>query len=214
MCYPFVMDMSAPSSVLLTRTEGRVLSTLAGTTRPLSGREVARLSGASPNGAWRTLRRFVEHGLVSEREAGGRTLLYTLNREHVAADAALRLTDLRAELIDRLTTRIKSWIVPPVHVSLFGSAARGDGDTGSDVDLVVVRPRDVDEEDEQWRTQLDGLADAVLGWSGNHAGISEIPRGDIARLGRERPAILDELEQDAITLFGPSVRELLAANRR
>ena len=208
------MDLSAPYSVLLGRAEGRVLSTLAGTTRPLSGREVARLSGTSPNGAWKTLRRFVEHGLVTEREAGGRTLLYMLNRDHVAADAALRLTDLRAALIGRLTAQVESWLVPPVHVSLFGSAARGDGDTGSDVDLVVVRPRDVDEEDEQWRTQLDGLADAVLGWAGNHAGISEIPHADISRLRRERPAILDELEHDAITLVGPPVRELLAGNRR
>ena len=72
----------------------------------------------------------------------------------------------------------------------------------------------LDEEDEQWRTQLDGLADAVLGWAGNHAGISEIPHADISRLRRERPAILDELEHDAITLVGPPVRELLAGNRR
>jgi predicted nucleotidyltransferase len=208
------MDMSAPYSVLLTRTEGRILSTLAGTTRPLSGREVARLSGTSPNGAWKTLRRFVEHGLVTEREAGGKTLLYTLNRDHLAADTALILTDLRSRLTDRLKARIEGWAVPPFHVCLFGSAARGDGDTGSDVDLVVIRPSGVNEADEQWRTQLDELADAVLSWTGNHAGISEIAHSDIARLERERPAILDELERDGIVLCGAPVKDVFAGKRR
>jgi predicted nucleotidyltransferase len=206
--------MSAPYSVLLTRTEGRILSTLAGTTRPLSGREVARLSGTSPNGAWKTLRRFVEHGLVTEREAGGKTLLYTLNRDHLAADTALILTDLRSRLTDRLKARIEGWAVPPFHVCLFGSAARGDGDTGSDVDLVVIRPSGVNEADEQWRTQLDELADAVLSWTGNHAGISEIAHSDIARLERERPAILDELERDGIVLCGAPVKDVFAGKRR
>ena len=37
----------------------------------------------------------------------------------------------------------------PRSVPLFGSAARGDGDTASDIDILVIRPRDVDEEDER-----------------------------------------------------------------
>lgn len=208
------MDLSAPYTVLLGRVEGRVLSTLVGTTRPLSGREVARLSGVSPNGAWKTLRRFVEHGLVSEREAGGRTLLYTLNRDHVATEAAVALVNLRAGLVDRLTALIERWHVPPAHVSMFGSAARGDGDTTSDVDLFVVRARRVSVEAAEWRRQVDGLAGALPAWSGNHAGISELALSDIPRLRRERPKIVEELERDAITLFGPPFAELLAGRRR
>ena len=59
------MNLTAPSSVLLSTADGPILGVLAGTTRALSGREVARLSGLSANGAWKALRRLVEHGLVS-----------------------------------------------------------------------------------------------------------------------------------------------------
>ena len=76
---------------------------LAGTTRPLGGREVARLAGVSQNGAWRALRRLVDQGVVIEQPAGGRTILHTLNREHLAAGPIIiTLTRLRSILIERL----------------------------------------------------------------------------------------------------------------
>jgi hypothetical protein len=35
----------------------------------------------------------------------------------------------------------------PVHLSISGSAARDDGDTASDIEIFVVRPRDVADDD-------------------------------------------------------------------
>lgn len=201
------MNLSTPYTAALSRTDGRVLSVLAGTTAPLGGREVARLAGVSQNGAWRALRRLVEQGVVFEQPAGGRSLLYTLNRGHVAAEAIISLTRLRSILIGRIKERVDGWKVQPLHVSIFGSAARGDGDTDSDIDILVVRPSGVDEEDEQWRSQLDSLAADVHSWSGNHAGIAEIRERDLARLRRERPPVVASVEAEAITVSGdePSV---------
>ena len=188
--------------------------TLAGTTRPLSGREVAKLSGASTNGAWRALQRLVEHGLVTVEEVGnGAALIYTLNRRHVAADAVLLLADLRARLITRLTDELDTWPVPPAHAYLFGSAARGDGDSRSDIDLLLVRPSEVALDDEQWRARVDALAEAIHAWTGNPAGIVEQSQSDIRRLRRGRPAIVAELERDAVVLRGASVKELLGKKR-
>jgi len=205
--------MSSPYAAVLSPAEGPILAVLAGTTKPLSGREVARISGVSANGAWKALRRLVDQGVVKEEPAGGNVTLYTLNREHLAADAIVTLTRLRSILIDRIKEHLAGWEIQPVRASMFGSAARGDGDTASDIDIFIVRPRGVDEGDAQWRTQINALADAILAWTGNHASVSEIPAADLARLRRERPPVVQNVEKDGITLVGESAANVLAKRR-
>jgi biotin operon repressor len=196
------VDLSFPYIAVLSKTHGQVLSVLARTTRPLGGREVARLAGVSQNGAWRALRRLVEQGVVIEQPAGGRSLLYTLNRDHLVAEAIVTLTRLRSILIERVKEHIAGWEVQPIHASMFGSAARGDGGAESDIDILVVRPRDVEKEDERWRSQIDSLAGVIHSWTGNHAGIAEVSKRDLARLRRERPPVVESVEADGIALTG------------
>jgi len=188
-----------------------VLSVLAGTTRPLTGREVARLLGrASHSGVVGVLNRLSEQGVVDRAEAG-RALLFTLNREHLAAPAVDVLAGMRAELLRRLQNAIEGWGIAPVHVCMFGSVARGEGDVHSDIDLFVVRPGRVPEEDERWREQLDELARRVQRWTGNRAGIAEVAETEIERLRDDAPPIIAELRADSITLAGPEVAALLGA---
>jgi predicted nucleotidyltransferase len=186
-----------------------VLRVLRGTTRPFTGREVARLvrTGSQPT-VNASLRRLSDEGLVHVEEAGN-AYLYTLNREHLAAPAVELLAGIRAELERRLRDEIAGWRIAPVHVSVFGSAARGDGDTRSDIDIFVVRPRDVPDDDPGWREQLDLLSDHVLAWTGNHVGLSEMSEADVRRLRRERPPVVAELTRDAIAIAGPEPAELL-----
>jgi predicted nucleotidyltransferase len=202
------VDVARPYRLLSHPLDGAVLGVLAATNRPLSGREVARLApeGSTP-GVWKALSRLTEQGLL-DREEAGNALLYSLNREHVAAPAAELLTSLRAALIDRLSRHVQGWEVGPAHLSIFGSLARGDGDASSDVDVFVVRPKPTNADDAQWRAQLDDLATAVRRWSGNRAGISEVAEADIARLARERPPIVEQIACDAITLAGPDAGSL------
>jgi hypothetical protein len=98
----------------------------------------------------------------------------------------------------------------PVHASIFGSAARGDGDTKSDIDLFIVRPQDIEDDDPVWGEQLDGLATSVCRWTGNHAGIAEVAETEISRLREEEPPIVVALRDDAVLLFGPHVSALLS----
>jgi len=204
-----VMDLSRPWAPIRSPLDMEVVRVLRGTTRPLTGREVARLVRAGSQPAVNSaLRRLAEEGVVQADEAGN-AYLYTLNHEHLAAPALELLADVRAELERRLRAEVDAWEIAPKHLSIFGSAARGDGDTRSDIDLFVVRPADVAEDDPMWRSQLDRLAKDVYVWTGNHAGVSEVSAGDIRRLRRERPPVVDELSRDAITLTGPTPRELL-----
>jgi predicted transcriptional regulator len=202
------MDVSRPFAAISPGVDAAVLVVLAGSTRPRSGRELARRAGRSNTGVQQVLNRLVEHGLVN-REEVGRTFLYELNRDHLLASTVEQMAGARTELIRRLREAIGAWEVPPVHASLFGSAARGDGDASSDIDLLIVRPTDVDPEDPTWRDQLDELANRVRRWTGNNAGIAEVSESELPRLRKDRPPVVEEVSEDAVDLAGEETRKLL-----
>lgn len=205
------MDMSDPFSAVCPTLDGPVLSVLAGTSRALSARDVSRLvRRGSWSGVRRTLHRLAAQGIVGVDEVGG-AQLYTLNRRHVAASAVELLSDLRGEVIRRLSASLSSWTVPPRHASLFGSVARGDGDLASDVDLFIVRPAKVSPDDPTWRAQLATLAADVYDWTGNHAGISEVGSNEVAKAGRS--AAGKSIRDDGILLAGTAIRQLFKGSR-
>lgn len=202
------MDLSAPFQSMLPMVDSAVLSVLAESTKPRTGREVARLASRSQDATQRVLDRLVGHGLVLSEEAG-RARVYTLNRNHLAAEPIAELASLRQLLFDRLRKQINDWQPMPVHVSVFGSAARGDGDLDSDVDIFIVRPRDLDEDDGVWRGQVEALAERVFEWTGNHAGIAEVSEDELERLRRDEPGIVTSLRADAIDIAGLPIRPML-----
>ncbi len=206
------MDVARPFSALSDSVDVDVLAAVAGASTPRSGRELARLSGRSNTGVQHVLDRLVDHGLVERMEAG-RAFLYVLNRDHLLAPAVERMAEARVEMVQRLRGVIGGWEVPAAHASLFGSAARGDGDTSSDIDLFIVRSADVDTDDQAWRGQLDDLAESVRRWTGNHAGIVEISESELPRLRADRPPALQEVDVDAIDLAGEPARQILARGR-
>lgn len=207
------MDVARPYTAISPALDTAVLTVLARTTRPLTGREIARLTGrSSHSGVLDVLNRLTTHGLVDRQEAG-RALLYTLNREHLAAPAVELLAGMRATLLERIRSAVDRWEIAPAHLSLFGSTARGDGGLDSDVDLFLVRPERVDGDDGIWVAQRDELATAVQRWTGNRASIAEIGTQELRRFRAEAPPIVAELGEDAVTLAGPSVAELLGGGR-
>lgn len=198
------MDVATPFITLFPALPSTVLAILARANRPRTGREIARVAERSPAGVRTVLQHLVEQGLV-DRQPAGKAYVYSLNRDHVATPAIESLVNLRHGLIERLRDRIATWETEPVHASLFGSAARGDGDASSDIDLLVLRSAGIDEDDEPWRSQVDGLAESVVRWTGNHAGIVELSANQITSLKKRRPPILKDLDSDAVTLAGPDI---------
>ena len=200
--------MARPYTAISPSVDTAVLIVLAGSTIPRSGREIARRAGRSKTGVQHVLDRLVDQGII-ERLPAGNAQLYSLNRRHLLASAVEQMAGANTELIRRLRGEIGSWEIPAEHSSLFGSTARGDGDTHSDIDLLVVRPATLDPESEQWRAQIDALAENVRRWTGNNAGIVEISTADLPRLAEEQPPVLAELRRDAIELTGKPPRTLL-----
>lgn len=204
------MNVGSPHTALASAVDVEALVALSGAASPLTGREVARRAGRSHDRVRKVLDRLVEHGLVSRIEAG-RARLYLLNREHLVAPAIEQLAGLRIALVDRLREELRAWDVQPVAAALFGSAARGDGDTQSDIDLLVVRPATADGEDPPWRAQIDRLSERVYAWTGNHARTIELGEDELPELSARQPPILRELREDAIPLIGPRPASLVGA---
>jgi predicted transcriptional regulator len=200
------MNVSKPFEAVSSTVDLDVLAILASSTMPRSGRELARRAGRSSTGAQHALDRLVEHGLVVRLESA-RAFLYTLNRDHLLAPVVEKMIEARPELIQRLRDEIGSWRTPPVHASLFGSAARGDGDTGSDIDLFLVRPAGADED--RWAEQVNGLAESVRAWTGNNAGIVEVSEDELSGLRDDPPPVFGELGRDAIDLAGQPAKTLV-----
>jgi predicted nucleotidyltransferase len=160
----------------------------------------------------RALNQLAAQGIVDARQAG-RAILYTLNREHLAYPAVEILAGIRSALVTRLRETVEPWEIQPAHASIFGSAARGDGGIDSDIDLFVVRPTGVAEEEPTWRSQLEALVESVWRWTGNRVALSEVGRSDIGRLKRERPPVVAELEKDSIVFAGQPAKDVLRGRR-
>jgi hypothetical protein len=202
--------------VICPSLDGPVLDVLVHTTRPLTGREIARLaSRGSERGVRLVLNRLVDQGLVDAREAGP-SVLFVLNRDHVAADLVAGVFELRELLIERIKQEIATWRIAPVHVSVFGSAARGDGGLDSDIDLLVIRCEEIDEDEPVWREQVHALAEHVRAWSGNHASLHEVSQKQLRAAVRRGEPIIRSLRESALPLAGADLSSLIGrrATRR
>lgn len=206
------MDLSDPARAVVPSLDRRVLAVLAGTSRPLTGREVHRLAlSGSQTGVPRILNRLTGEGLVTAVDAGA-ARLYALNREHVASPAVLALAGLRGELFGRIRRAIADWPVPPVAASVFGSAARGDGGPRSDIDVFLVRPVDIVADDSHWTDAVAALREQIYRWSGNHAGIIDVSPGEVdAMIERDEP-LLKDLRRDAVALTDTGVLDVMGSS--
>lgn len=203
------MDVGRPAAIALPAGTESVLRVLAGTDQSLGVREVARLAGVSPNRASQVLSDLADHGLVVVKDRGAGRLC-RLNREHLAAEPLLALVGLRTRLLDKLRSEVAAWPRRPVHVSLFGSAARGDGTTASDLDLLVVRAnRASDDLDDEWDQQLYDSGERILAATGNRAAWLVTTMTDLQRAVKFGEPIVDEWRRDGIHLAGRRLATLL-----
>jgi predicted nucleotidyltransferase len=201
------MDLSQPISTVIPTLDGPVLAVLSRTTQPLTGRKLHQLaSNGSESGTRRVLQRLAGTGLVTATEVGS-AIQYTLNRDHLAASAVLELTNLRQKLIQRIHHAIDTeWSEHPIHASLFGSAARGDGDLHSDVDLLVVH--NSEDLPPEWNDQVGSLAEHVHSWTGNHLQIYELSGAALQAHFASGDPIVNDWLRDSVTVFGPDFRQL------
>lgn len=189
--------------------DGAVLVTLAKVSGAVTGRQVHQLAGTgSEAGIRNVLNRLVDQGIVRASHAGS-AYLYAVNREHVAWPAVQALAGLRGELLSRLKFEFGTWELRARCAALFGSAARGDGDENSDIDILLLHSKRANEDPDTWQAQLDRLRDLVNVWTGNYCQLYNIHDDEILRMIAEHDPLLAEWRRDAIPLAGADIRNLL-----
>jgi len=222
-----IMDFGDPTRSVTPTLDGPVLAVLARSGRPLTVGEVAaQTPRGSEIGVRRCLGRLVDQGIVQAMEMG-RNRVHQLNREHVAAPVADVLANLRVELWRRMRDEIGKWRPAPLYACVFGSAARGDGDIDSDVDLLLVHPPMPGDprpsrpssllnsvaallvaptpatpaEAKRWPNQVDTLRSHVQAWTGNVLQVVDLSVAEwINQQQSGQPA--EEVRRDAIEMLG------------
>jgi predicted nucleotidyltransferase len=202
------MDHTNPLSVVTPSLDGPVLLALSGTTGSFTGRQVHRLTDrGSADGVRKALARLADQGIVLTDQHPHATL-YRLNRDHVAAEPILQLTRIRTTVVDRVRKEIAGWIMPPLHASIFGSFARNEADSASDIDILVV-PAETAEGAERWFEQVDRLARQVRLWTGNDAHIVDATRHTLTAMLRADDPLIGSWRAEALHLAGQPLMDLL-----
>jgi predicted nucleotidyltransferase len=201
------VDFVHPVEAVIPGAQGRILAVLARTAGELNLRTVARLSGVSVAQASRVLPGLVDLGIVERRDAPP-SALFRFVPEHVAAGPVLALADARQTLTDELARTASELDPQPASVVVFGSFARAEAVSGSDLDVLVVRPGPVSDDDERWQTVIGGWTMHVRRLTGNRVELLKISENDVGRLLRSRRPLWLDVQRDGIVVFGSSIAEL------
>jgi Nucleotidyltransferase domain/IclR helix-turn-helix domain len=195
------MDFRRPVEAVIPGVQGRILAVLAETTAPLNLRTIARLAEVSPAQASRVLPELVVLGLVARREAPP-SALFTLVAENVAARAVRALSGSREAVLEELGSLVRIIDPSPISAVVFGSFARGEADAASDLDLVLVRPAGVGEDDEPWVSTAEAWRTAVRRLTGNTVQVLDVDEAQVARRLRRPTSVWADVVRDGVTVYG------------
>jgi len=201
------VDYVEPVQAIIPGVQGRVLAALVKTDAELSMRSVAKLAGASVNRAVTVVNRLVDLGVVQRRDVGS-TALVRIDRENEAAQAILLIDAIRDSVIRRLRDAAATIKPTPATLMVFGSFARGEARPGSDLDVLAVRPRAVDVEDQSWHDSLASWTELATRISGNPVALLTADFDEIASLLTRPNTVWTSAAAEGILLAGQPLREL------
>lgn len=193
------MQFGRPLATVTPTLDGDVLAVLARHEATYTTGQLHRvLTRHSEEGIRKALRRLATQGVVLSERVGN-AFAYRLNRDHLAAQHIIGLAQLQNTFLERLQDHLESWESPPSYAAVFGSAARGSMSADSDLDLLLVRPDNAD--DDQWEAQVDTLVATVTRWIGNDVRPLEFTVAELADRGRDEPVLRDVLSE-GLTVAG------------
>lgn len=204
------MNLAEPYDLVMPRATAEVLKVLIGAESAFSIRQVARIAEISAPQALRVVNHESERGLVLVEQAG-RSRMCRFNRDHLAANAVVELISLRERMIHAVGDEISSWTIEPIHSSLFGSAARGEGDLDSDLDVLIVRPQE--ESEHQWDEQKYASGLNLRKKTGNDISWFDVSLDELRTAKKASEPILSEWKKEGILLTGSPLLDLLSATK-
>jgi DNA-binding MarR family transcriptional regulator len=202
------VDFVHPVQAVIPGAQGRVLAVLAQTTAELNLSTLARLADVSVAQASRVMPGLVDLGLVERREIPPSSQ-FRLVRENVAAQAIIDLARSRDTALDRIGAAVAALPFQPVSVLVFGSFARGEADEHSDLDAIIVRPDDVDEDDDAWATAIERWRGDAQAITGNRVEILDVARHQAGTKLAGRTSLWRDVVRDGVVVHGLTIEQLM-----
>lgn len=207
------MDWANPLAPIVSGLDAVVLDRLYRVTGSQSAGEVHRRGGkGSPSGIRFALERLADQGLVTSRGIGN-IRAYELNTAHLTYLAVQAVLDAYRPY-ELLRERIRDLVVEHFgddarSVAIFGSVARREAGTSSDVDLLVVTaPGGRDDEDDEVEL-VSVLHHEVERWTGNQVQIVEVTREQLVTTLRAGDPFAASLRLEVDTVVGQDIRSFL-----
>ncbi len=199
------MDFVRPIEAIVPGAQGRVLAVLAETTADLNLRTVAQLAGISQAQASRLLPELVTLGVVERREVPPASL-FRLVPEHIASRVLLALARSTDTVLHEMGRLAGALLHPPVSAIVFGSFARREAGADSDIDVMVVRPAGVDED--EWSASLEVWRRDTQRLTGNPVEVLEVGADEAAGKLRSRSPVWADIRRDGRVVYGLGLDEL------
>jgi len=195
------MDYVRPVQALIPGIRGRILAVLANTDAELTMSTVAQLASASVNRTVAVLNELVTLGLIERRDVGSSALV-RLSKENEAARCIVQFARLRNSVLERMKRSARMIKPPPSRVIVFGSMAKGGASSTSDIDVLIVRSHDVNEDDHEWYASLGQWSDEVQTITGNPINLLVIAEQNLPELLRRPNTVWRDILSDGIALLG------------
>ncbi|GAB2622380.1 nucleotidyltransferase domain-containing protein [Pseudactinotalea suaedae] len=195
------MEPQRPLAVATSTLDGDVLARLATIDAAVTASQLtSALSRGSLEGVRRALARLVKQGVVTAAAVGARGQQYRFNNDHVAAPAIVALARLTEEVQRRFQDLLRQWEAPPVYAALFGSWATTSASADSDLDVFLVRPREVDAS--VWEGQVIQLQRVATSWTGNDTRAFVLDDDEIESAAVAADPALAQILREGIALHG------------
>jgi len=191
--------------LLRSRSHVRVLRALSElpTGHAVSARDLGRRAGVSHPTASSVLASLTEQGVVRVRRTPNADF-FELNRGHVLVETIGPLFDrehrLQDELVEFLRQQIEQHVTSVRAAFLFGSAARGQMTSASDIDVAIVVPP---AEAEHIDAEMERVVEAVRARFGNRLNyvIGLAPVDRLRQPGRHGRRLWEQIAEDGIPII-------------
>ncbi|EYT61987.1 hypothetical protein H483_0111805 [Dietzia sp. UCD-THP] len=194
------MQLNKPFATVTPTLDGDVLAVLASADATFTVSQIQRiLSTASGEGIRKVLNRLTAQGVVLH-EGVGRTHTYRLNTEHLATEPIVKLSRLNSTFLDRLEHHLREWGTALRYGAVFGSAATGRMGLDSDIDVLLVRA--TDSENDVWEQRVTELARLITAWTGNEGRIVEFAEDEFRAAADAAEPLLDDVSREGLTVAG------------
>lgn len=172
-----------------------------------TGREIARNVGVAHSNVGLALSRLTKAGVVRSM-VKGRSILYRLNPHHIMIPKVRALFEIERDLLKVVLQDLRvDWARYTRSVILYGSAARGEEQSTSDIDLCLVARNQASR---KWlEAKMESLQADFYLRTGNRFSPWVLTAPQFVRLYRKPDPLIRHIVREGKVVLGESIGELL-----